>query len=56
MADREVSMRATSMRPCAPPAPKTLDSYDWFSDFMTEALGRDGLTSLGLPNTARTSY
>ena len=46
-ASREASRRATLLRRCALPAPKTFDGYDWSAVSWPEGLGRSDLTSLG---------
>ncbi|EEA90066.1 ATP-binding protein, partial [Collinsella stercoris] len=46
-ASREASKRATLLRRCALPAPKTFDGYDWAAVSWPEGLGREDLTSLG---------
>ena len=46
-ASREASKRATLVRRCALPAPKTFDGYDWAAVSWPEGLGREDLTSLG---------
>lgn len=46
-ASREASKRATLVRCCALPAPKTFDGYDRSAVSWPEGLGREDLTSLG---------
>lgn len=46
-ASREASKRATLVRRCALPAPKTFDGYDWSAVSWPEGFGRGDLTSLG---------
>ena len=46
-ASREASKRATLVRRCALPAPKTFDGYDWTAVSWPEGLGWEDLTSLG---------
>lgn len=38
---REASKRATLLRRCAPPAPKTFDGYDWSAVSWPEGMGRE---------------
>ena len=45
-ASREASKRATLLRRCALPAPKSFDGYDWLAVSWPEGLGREDLTSL----------
>lgn len=45
-ASREASKRATLLRRCALPAPKSFDGYDWSAVSWPEGLGREDLTSL----------
>ena len=44
---REASKRATLLRRCALPAPKTFDGYDWSAVSWPEGMGREDLLSLG---------
>ena len=46
-ASREASKRATLLRRCALPAPKTFDGYDWPAVSWPEGLGCADLASLG---------
>lgn len=46
-ASRESSKRATLLRRCALPAPKTFDGYDWSAVSWPEGMGREDLLSLG---------
>ena len=46
-ASREASKRATLLRRCALPAPKTFDGYDWSAVSWPEGTGREDLLSLG---------
>lgn len=43
---REASKRATLLRRCAPPAPKTFDGYDWSAVSWPEGMGRESLLAL----------
>lgn len=43
---REASKRATLLRRCAPPAPKTFDGYDWSAVSWPEGMGRESLPAL----------
>lgn len=43
---REASKRATLLRRCALPAPKTFDGYDWSAVSWPEGMGRDSLLAL----------
>lgn len=43
---REASKRATLLRRCALPAPKTFDGYDWTAVSWPEGFGREDLLSL----------
>lgn len=45
-ASREASRRASLLRRCALPAPKTFDGYDWSAVSWPEGFGRDELLSL----------
>lgn len=45
-ASRDASKRASLLRRCALPAPKTLDGYDWTAVSWPEGFGRDDLLSL----------
>jgi DNA replication protein DnaC len=45
-ASREDSKRATLLRRCAVPAPKSFDGYDWSAVSWPEGFGRDDLLSL----------
>lgn len=46
-ASRESSKRATLLRRCALPVPKTFDGYDWSAVSWPEGMGREDLLSLG---------
>lgn len=46
-ASREASKRASLLRRCALPAPKTFAGYDWSAVTWPEGLDRDSLLSLG---------
>lgn len=43
---REASKRATLLRRCALPAPKTFDGYDWSAVSWPEGMGRESLPAL----------
>lgn len=43
---REASKRATLLRRCALPAPKTFDGYDWSAVSWPEGMGRESLLAL----------
>ena len=43
---REASKRATLLRRCALPAPKTFDGYDWSAVSWPEDMGRESLLAL----------
>ena len=43
---REASKRATLLRRCALPAPKTFDGYDWSAVSWPEDMGRESLPAL----------
>lgn len=43
---REASKRATLLRRCALPAPKTFDGYDWSAVSWPEGVGRESLLAL----------
>ena len=43
---REASKRATPLRRCALPAPKTFDGYDWSAVSRPEGMGREPLLAL----------
>lgn len=43
---REASRRATLLRRCALPAPKTFDGYDWSAVSWPEGMGRESLLAL----------
>ena len=45
-ASRDASKRASPLRRCGLPAPKTFDGYDWSAVSWPEGLGRDDLLSL----------
>ena len=45
-ASREASKRASLLRRCALPAPKTFDGYDWSAVSWPDGLGREDLLSL----------
>ena len=45
-ASRDASKRASLLRRCGLPAPKTFDGYDWSAVSWPEGLGRDDLLSL----------
>ena len=45
-ASRDASKRASLLRRCGLPAPKTFDGYDWSAVSWPEGLGRDNLLSL----------
>lgn len=46
-ASRDASKRASLLRRCALPAPKTFDGYDWSAVSWPEGMGREDLLSLG---------
>lgn len=45
-ASRDASKRASLLRRCALPAPKTFDGYDWSAVSWPDGFGRDDLLSL----------
>ncbi len=45
-ASRDASKRASLLRRCGLPAPKTFGGYDWSAVSLPEGLGRDDLLSL----------
>ena len=45
-ASRDASKRASLLRRCGLPAPKTFDGYDWSSVSWPEGLGKEDLLSL----------
>ena len=53
-ASREASKRATLVRRCALPAPKTFDGYDWAAVSWPEGLGREDLVLMGDVGTGKT--
>ncbi|WP_156848794.1 ATP-binding protein [Collinsella intestinalis] len=53
-ANREASKRATLVRRCALPAPKTFDGYDWAAVSWPEGLGRGDLVPMGDVGTGKT--
>ena len=53
---REASKRATLLRRCALPAPKTFDGYDWSAVSWPEGMGRESLLALDfMPSCRRAS-
>lgn len=54
-ASREASKRATLLRRCALPAPKTFDGYDWSAVFWPEGSAARGCCRCRSWSAARTS-